>query len=691
MFLAVGVGRLRGRHLPHDHPRLLQGAAVPRLRLGHPRHARGAGHAPHGRPAQVHARSPRPPSSSAGWPSPACPRSPASGPRTRSSSTPGPTAPALWAVGLVTALLTAFYMSRQVFMVFFGEERWHDRGPTTTASRPRSTAEPRSAQLDDRRTEAEALAEPAPTATPTARRPRDAGDPHESPWTMTLPLVVLAGLAGRRAGSTCRSPRTCTSSSTGSSRSLGDNEAHIDVATGTKVGLAVSPTSPGSSASPPPPPSTCAASRRADRAAVPRRGLVLRQLHRRLHGRPRPRRLRGRVLVRPHGHRRRRQRRRRRVRARVATGLRVLQTGFVRSYALGAAVGAVAAPRLLPHEGGASDGLPPCPPPRRHAVPPAHGARPGARRRRAAGGSSPRPAELHRPWRCCSRPPPGRSPSGAAAFETGDAGFQFEVEPSPWIDDLGISWHLGVDGISLFLVVLTGLLFPLAIVAVTPKHDPKPYYAWLLLLQAGCIGVFSALDLFLFFVMFEIVLVPMYFLIGGWGYGRARSTRPQVLPLHDVRLGAHARRHRGLAFLDRDGCSVASSAARRGRSSRRCRRADLQRRSSRSRPTPSTSSTAEGRRDHRRSPSRPASHRSVVEPLRLGGGQVDLPRLRHGLRGEGAAVPAAHLAARRPHRGAHRRVGDPRRRHAEARHLRLRALRPLPVPRGLGVLRPGAW
>jgi NADH:ubiquinone oxidoreductase subunit 4 (subunit M) len=104
-----------------------------------------------------------------------------------------------------------------------------------------------------------------------------------------------------------------------------------------------------------------------------------------------------------------------------------------------------------------------------------------------------------------------------AAFDGHDAGFQFEVNRT-WISDFGISWHLGVDGISLFLVVLSGLLFPLAIVAVTPHHDPKPYYAWLLVLQAGCIGVFSALDLFLFFVMFEIVLVPMYFLIGGWGY-----------------------------------------------------------------------------------------------------------------------------------------------------------------------------
>jgi NADH-quinone oxidoreductase subunit M len=105
-----------------------------------------------------------------------------------------------------------------------------------------------------------------------------------------------------------------------------------------------------------------------------------------------------------------------------------------------------------------------------------------------------------------------------AAFDTGDAGYQFEVNRS-WISDWGISWHLGVDGISLFLVVLTGILFPIAILGTDPHHDAKPYYAWLLMLQAGCLGVFVALDLFLFFVMFEIVLVPMYFLIGGWGYG----------------------------------------------------------------------------------------------------------------------------------------------------------------------------
>jgi NADH-quinone oxidoreductase subunit M len=104
-----------------------------------------------------------------------------------------------------------------------------------------------------------------------------------------------------------------------------------------------------------------------------------------------------------------------------------------------------------------------------------------------------------------------------AAFDRHDAGFQFVVNRT-WVADFGISWHLGIDGISLFLVVLTGVLFPLSIIAVTPHHDAKAYYAWLLVLQAGCTGVFCALDLFVFFVMFEIVLVPMYFLIGGWGY-----------------------------------------------------------------------------------------------------------------------------------------------------------------------------
>ena len=107
------------------------------------------------------------------------------------------------------------------------------------------------------------------------------------------------------------------------------------------------------------------------------------------------------------------------------------------------------------------------------------------------------------------------------AFKTDDAGFQM-TEKYTWIRDLDISWYLGVDGISLFLVVMTGVLFPLAMLGAPPHHDDKSFHVWLLLLEAGCIGVFLALDLFLFFLMFEIVLVPMYFLISGWGYANRR-------------------------------------------------------------------------------------------------------------------------------------------------------------------------
>jgi NADH-quinone oxidoreductase subunit M len=104
-----------------------------------------------------------------------------------------------------------------------------------------------------------------------------------------------------------------------------------------------------------------------------------------------------------------------------------------------------------------------------------------------------------------------------AAFDTGEPGFQF-TSFHLWIKQWGIAWNLGVDGISLFLVVLTGLLFPLALLGAEAHHDEKPYTAWLLLLEAGLLGSFVSLDLFLFFIFFEIVLVPMYFLIGGWGY-----------------------------------------------------------------------------------------------------------------------------------------------------------------------------
>ena len=104
-------------------------------------------------------------------------------------------------------------------------------------------------------------------------------------------------------------------------------------------------------------------------------------------------------------------------------------------------------------------------------------------------------------------------------YRANGGGFQFLSE-HVWIRSFGISWKLGVDGISLFLIGLTGVLFPLAIAGPEVHRDVKGYVAWMLLLEAGCMGVFLSLDLFLFFLFWELVLVPMYFLIGGWGYDR---------------------------------------------------------------------------------------------------------------------------------------------------------------------------
>ena len=96
--------------------------------------------------------------------------------------------------------------------------------------------------------------------------------------------------------------------------------------------------------------------------------------------------------------------------------------------------------------------------------------------------------------------------------------FRFE-ENYPWIAAIGARYHLGVDGISLWLVVLTTLLMPIAVLsswtAVTKRQ--MIYYALMLLLESAMIGVFVSLDLLLFYLFFEASLVPMFFLIGIWG------------------------------------------------------------------------------------------------------------------------------------------------------------------------------
>jgi len=105
-------------------------------------------------------------------------------------------------------------------------------------------------------------------------------------------------------------------------------------------------------------------------------------------------------------------------------------------------------------------------------------------------------------------------------FDGQNPGFQF-VEQVPWIPQLDVSYHLGVDGISLLLVVLTTFLTPIALLAswesITIRL--KGYVALMLLLEAGTLGVFLSLDLFLFYVFWEFMLIPMYFIIGIWGGG----------------------------------------------------------------------------------------------------------------------------------------------------------------------------
>jgi NADH-quinone oxidoreductase subunit M len=98
------------------------------------------------------------------------------------------------------------------------------------------------------------------------------------------------------------------------------------------------------------------------------------------------------------------------------------------------------------------------------------------------------------------------------------AGFRFEENVS-WIGSIGARYHLGVDGISLWLVLLTTLLMPIAILSswTAIKKRALSYFVFLLVLEAAMIGVFISLDLLLFYLFFESSLVPMFFLIGIWG------------------------------------------------------------------------------------------------------------------------------------------------------------------------------
>lgn len=106
-------------------------------------------------------------------------------------------------------------------------------------------------------------------------------------------------------------------------------------------------------------------------------------------------------------------------------------------------------------------------------------------------------------------------------FDAQMAGMQY-VESVPWVPSFGINYALGIDGISLWLVILTTFLTPLVVLSAwnaVEKHE-RGFFTLLMFLQTGMLGAFMATDLFLFYIFWEAMLIPMYFLIGIWGGAR---------------------------------------------------------------------------------------------------------------------------------------------------------------------------
>ncbi|SNR97443.1 NADH dehydrogenase subunit M [Geodermatophilus pulveris] len=108
-----------------------------------------------------------------------------------------------------------------------------------------------------------------------------------------------------------------------------------------------------------------------------------------------------------------------------------------------------------------------------------------------------------------------------AAFDVGGERFQLTTSV-PWIPDFGVDFALGVDGIALVMLLLIGVLVPVVVLASwrdepVGRRSMRTFFAWLLLLESFMVGVFAATDVFLFYVFFEAMLVPMYFLIGSFG------------------------------------------------------------------------------------------------------------------------------------------------------------------------------
>ena len=212
-------------------------------------------------------------------------------------------------------------------------------------------------------------------------------------------------------------------------------------------------------------------------------------------------------------------------------------------------------------------------------------------------------------------------------FDSANPGYQF-VENHPWIGN-AIQYHIGVDGISLFLVLLTTFLTPLAILCSWNSiHEyVKGFFVSLLVIETAMIGVFVSLDLFLFFVFWELTLIPMYFLIGIWGHTRRIYAAVKFI-LYTM-FGSILMLVAILWLYNLSGTA---------------------------RPRPHLRFARTHRAPATRLHPASAAHRTLA--LRR-----FLPRVCH----QSAAVPAAHMAAGRAHRSAHCRLRDSRGRDAEAR------------------------
>ena len=218
------------------------------------------------------------------------------------------------------------------------------------------------------------------------------------------------------------------------------------------------------------------------------------------------------------------------------------------------------------------------------------------------------------PW--WSRWPRSWSRSGCWGVRPSVAGYQL-VEHVDWLPSAGLSYLVGVDGFSVWLVVLTAFMTPVAIVSSWGvSHRVRLFMALTLLLETAIVGSFLALDLLLFFVFFEALLVPMFLVIGMWGSARRVYAS---LKFFLYTMAGSAFLLLAIVYL-----WFQTSAAARPRQLRH--------------PSDGTAL---------------ARHHDAA---------LAVPGLLHRVRGQGADLPAAHVAARRAHRGADERLDRPGRR-----------------------------